>query len=334
MLLPASLRDDFPVLERRIDGRRIVYMDSAATSLKPWSVIQAVTRFYTECTSNVHRSVHALSEEATEAYETARESVARFISADAREVAFTRNATEALNLVAIASRKRGPVALTPLEHHSNLLPWTQGKHFFLELDERGRINVDKAAEDIEHYKPGLVTLATINNALGIRQPVQELTSIAHERGAMVVLDVSQSAGHEPVDVTALDCDYACFSSHKMLGPSGVGILYQREGLAEPMKPHYLGGEMVDRARLDGFEPRSFPWGMESGTPNIEGVMGLGAAAEYLEQVTVEAVKQHCAEPLHELYGMPESVRASFHLYNAEEEVDSLLEALQIVQKVV
>ncbi|XOV89171.1 MAG: aminotransferase class V-fold PLP-dependent enzyme [Pseudomonadota bacterium] len=387
-LLTPDYRNDFPILRRRLGELPLIYLDSGATSLKPQCVIDAVTGFYSECTANVHRSVHRLSEEATDRFEASREAVARFLNADSREIAFTRNATEALNLVA-ARTQSGPVALTVVEHHSNLLPWLAQEHFFLELDEYRRIDLEKAEAAISQKRPSLVTLATISNALGIRHPVEELIRIAHQYGSEVLLDLSQSVGHEPVDVFELDCDFACFSGHKMLGPSGVGVLYQKEGGRNPVLPRLLGGEMVHQAHIDSFEARPFPWGVEAGTPNIEGVIGLGAAVGYLDRVGVPAIRQHtaalaarlregmqkiegvhllvpqsvasqtgivtfqmdgmpaqglarilsnrfaimirsgfhCAQPLHEAYGLPESSRASLHLYNTAEEIDLLLEAL-------
>ncbi len=396
-LLSPTHREDFPILQRKLDGKPLVYLDSGATSLKPQPVIDAVTGFYTECTANVHRSVHLLSEEATDRFEQARADVARFINADSREIAFTRNATEAINLVAISRKQagiEGPVALTVVEHHSNLLPWLAHDHFFLEVDADRRVDLAKAAAVISERKPSLVTIATISNALGIRHPVEELISIAHQHGSEVLLDLSQSVGHEVVDVLELNCDFACFSGHKMLGPSGVGVLYQKEGGRNPVSPHYLGGEMVHQAHIDEFEARPFPWGVEAGTPNIEGVIGLGAAVAYLERIGVEEIEQHtaalaarlrkgiediagvhllvpesvahqtgivtfrmdglpaqglarilsnrfsimirsgfhCAQPLHEAYGLPESSRASLHLYNTEAEVDLLLEALGSVHQ--
>ena len=294
MSLPDSLRDDFPILSREVRGQPCIYLDSAATSLKPRAVIDAVTGFYTTHTANVHRSVHLFSEEATEAFESTRELLAQFLNCDRRELAFTRNATEALNIVAMAHRNRGPVGLTLAEHHSNLLPWQQGDHFFFPLDDEHKVDLDKAAELIATRRPHLVTIASISNALGVRHPVEALVSIAREHGCLVMVDLSQSVGHEPVDLFELDCDYACFSSHKMLGPSGVGVLFQREGLESPIESHYLGGEMIHQAHIDGFEPRPFPWGLEAGTPNIEGVIGLGAAVDYLDGVGVPAIQEHAA----------------------------------------
>jgi cysteine desulfurase / selenocysteine lyase len=392
-LLSENIRKDFPILADQGDDQPLVYLDSAATSLKPEQVIDAVSGFYRAYTANVHRSVHRLSEEATDAYEGAREKVARFINADSREVAFTRNASEALNLIALNYPQKS-VAFCQSEHHSNLLPWMRGDYTIFPLDKYKRIDIAAATEIIEAKRPGIVTLASISNALGIHQPFEEIARCAHNAGALVVADLSQSVGHESVDVLALECDFACFSSHKMLGPSGVGVLYQREGLSDPLTPHYVGGEMVHEAHIEGYEARPFPWGMEAGTPNIEGVIGLGAAVDYLEGVGLNEIEAHClalasqlksslasldnvevaefdnphqesaivtfrvgdidahgvsrilsnrsnimvrsgfhcAQPLHELYGMAESVRASFHLYNSQNDVSRLVEAVKMVSE--
>lgn len=288
-------RSDFPILEREIDGRRLTYLDSAATSLKPQVVIDAVVGFYVRYTSNVHRAVHALSEEATEAYEGARATVARFINADVREVAFVRNTTEAINVIAHNLRDRGPVVMPLSEHHSNLVPWRSGQVVALDVLPSGETDLARARRTIANVKPTLVTLSTVSNGLGIKQPVAELTTAARRAGAYVMLDLSQSCGHEPVDVRALDCDFACLSGHKMLGPSGTGVLYQREGLEHKLEPLLVGGAMVHEVHVDGHEYRPFPWCMEAGTPNIEGAIGLAAACEYLEDVGLDTIQSHCRQ---------------------------------------
>lgn len=290
-----SCRVDFPILERKIHGHPLVYLDSAATSLKPRLVIDAVVRFYTEYTANVHRAVHALSEEATAAFEGARERVARFIHADSREVVFVHNATDALNRVAMHMRERGPVAMTVLEHHSNFLPWQQGDCVVLETKADGNIDLDRAERQIRKIKPRLVSISTVNNATGLAMPVAELSAMAKEVGALLMLDISQSVGHHPVDVRRLGCDFACFSGHKMLGPSGIGVLYQREGLAEPLEPVWMGGSMVQEVHRDGFTLRPSPWCHEAGTPNIEGAIGLAAACDYLDDVGVDRIHAHTRE---------------------------------------
>ena len=291
----SGYREDFPILQREVNGQRMTYLDSAATSLKPQVVIDAVVGFYVRYTANVHRAVHALSEEATEAYEGARATVARFINADVREVALVRNTTEAINVIAHSLRDSGPVVMPLSEHHSNLVPWRSGRAVALDTLPSGEIDLARARRTIAKVQPTLVTLSTVSNGLGIKQPVAELTAAARRAGAYVMLDLSQSCGHEPVDVRALECDFACLSGHKMLGPSGIGVLYQREGLEQKLEPLLVGGAMVHEVHVDGHTYRPFPWCMEAGTPNIEGAIGLAAACEYLEDVGLEAIRCHCRQ---------------------------------------
>lgn len=294
-------RRDFPILSRMLDGRPLIYLDSAATSLKPQAVIDAMLRFYTQYTANVHRAVHQLSEEATEAFEESRARIARFINAESRDVAFVRNATEAINVVAMSvlqCRDRegagsGVIVMLPItEHHSNLLPWRGGRVVYLDVRPTGEIDLDAALNQIETQRPSLLALSLVSNALGLRAPVSELTAATRRVGGRVLLDVSQAVGHEPVDVRVLDCDYACFSGHKMLGPSGIGVLYQREGGAA-LRPMLVGGSMVQHVHADSVEYQPFPWGLEAGTPHIEGVLGLAAACDYLDDVGLERIAAHC-----------------------------------------
>jgi cysteine desulfurase/selenocysteine lyase len=297
LISPADLscyRADFPLLTRRLNSKPVIYLDSAATALKPQVVIDAVTRFYTDCTANVRRGVHALSEEASDSFEAARERIARFINADAREIVFVRNATEALNLVACSLPQEATIATSFAEHHSNLLPWRSRQCVMLEIDTAGRVDLDKAEAALRSARPTLVTFSSIANAVGVRQPVAELTRLAHAAGALVMIDVSQSVGHEPLDVRGLDCDLLCFSGHKMLGPSGVGVLWVRAGLEQRLRPLLLGGSMVKSVGLDTYAPLEFPWRLEAGTPNIEGVFGLAAACDYLDAVGLTEIHQHCA----------------------------------------
>lgn len=291
----ASLRADFPILRREIAGRPLIYLDSAATSLKPRCVIDAVTRFYTDYTSNVHRAVHTLSEEATEGYEGARETVARFINADAREVAFVRNSTEAINIVAYSMVERGAIAFAVSEHHSNQLPWRWKRPVPLEVTATGEIDLEAARRAIREAKPVLLAVSTVNNALGVRQPYEELAKAGREVGGSILLDVSQCAGHRPIDVQDLDCDFLCFSGHKMLGPSGIGVLYKREDGGCSIDPLMIGGSMVHEVHRESQTYRPFPWCLEAGTPNIEGAIGLAAACDYLNGVGLERIERHCRE---------------------------------------
>lgn len=285
-------RSDFPILGREIGGRPLIYLDSAATALKPRSVIDAVTRFYLETTANVHRAAHRLSEDATEAYEAARARIAHFVHADPREVAFVRNTTEAINVVAATLREIGPIAVPVSEHHSNLLPWLPHR-VLIDSAADGCIDLASARRVLAESRPALLTFSTVGGAFGTRQPTAELMTIAREHGVPVLLDVSQSVGHEPVDLRGLGCDYACFSGHKMLGPSGVGVLFQREGAARTVRPLLLGGSMVKEVHLEEFVAQPFPWALEAGTPNIEGALGLAAACEYLFSCGLREIAQHC-----------------------------------------
>ena len=316
-------RADFPLLTRRINDRPIIYLDSAATSLKPQVVIDAVTRFYTECTANVHRAVHTLSEEATEAFEEARATVARFIGADDREVAFTRNATEAINVVA-ASRREGVVAIPLSEHHSNQLPWRQSEWCPLGLLPSGEIDLAIARRTLRDVQPSLVAFSTVSNALGTPLPVAELTAAAREIGAEVLLDISQSVGHGPVDVAEYDCDFACFSGHKMLGPSGVGVLYQRENVHSYLRPLLTGGSMIQAVHSDHYVVQPFPWGIEAGTPNIEAVLGLAAACEYLDQFELSEILAHGRTLVHAARAGLHEIKGIHVLGNPEVPSDSIV----------
>lgn len=286
--------DDFPLLSRHIEGRRVIYLDSAATSLKPRCVIEAVTRFYSEETANVHRGAHTLGQEASERFEAARHAVARLVNATSREIVFTASATEAINLVAggldLASGDNVVVAIG--DHHSNILPWmSRCEVRFAPEDGGGRIDLDRLASLVDG-RTRLVSVGHVSNVTGAIQPVADVIAIAHARGVPVMLDGAQSVPHLPVDVLALGCDLLAFSGHKLLGPSGVGVLYISQAMAERVKSSKLGGGVPDHVRTDGFALKGLPHRLEAGTPNIEGVIGLGAAVEYLEALGMERVAAH------------------------------------------
>jgi len=291
--MPIAPRDDFPVLAREIEGRRLVYLDSAATTLKPRPVIDAVVRFYEHHTANIHRGDHTLSQEASEAYEASRDLVARFLGASAREVAFTANTTEGLNLVAegLGLRAGDNVVASVVDHHSNLLPWMSRCAVRL-LGERpdGRLDLDRLASLIDD-RTRLVALSHASNVTGAIHPIAGAIALAHQRGVPVSVDGAQSVPHLPVDVAQLGCDFLSFSAHKMLGPSGVGVLYVSEAMWDRLKPLKLGGGVVDHVREDGFSLKRVPHRFEAGTPNIEGVLGLGAAVRYLDRLGMEAVHE-------------------------------------------
>lgn len=290
----AWTRDDFPLLARRVDGHPIVHLDSGSTAPKPRCVIDAVLRFYTECTANVHRGVHGLSEEATEQFERARHEVASFLNASPAEIIFTRNTTEAVNLLAhgLGLKPDDEIVLPAPEHHSNYMPWrVTARVMPVGIDQNG---VPLYDEIESHLGPRtrLVALAHVSNTLGVIAPVEQWIGAAHARNVPVFVDASQSASHLPIDVKALDCDFLATSSHKLLGPSGVGILYGKRELLESLSLYQTGGGMVKLHGDDRFIPHDVPTRFEAGTPNIEGVIGLGAAVAYLRTIGMEVVHEH------------------------------------------
>lgn len=393
------IRAEFPILGREIrPGVPLVYLDSTATSQKPLAVLEAMDGFYRRSNANIHRGVHTLAEEATALFEQARESVARFINAPShRQVIYTRNATESINLVAYtwarANLKAGDlVILTEMEHHSNLVPW----HIL--AAERGiRLEfipvTDEGLLDLEEYKklltqaPKLVSFTHMSNVLGTINPAAEMIQLAHAAGALTLLDGAQSVPHFKVDVQALDVDFLAFSAHKMTGPTGIGALYGRQSLLEAMPPFLGGGDMIKEVKLRSFRTNDLPYKFEAGSPAIAEAVGFGAAAEYLiatgmdaiaaheHQITDYALERleevpglklfgpaakhkggvaaftlegvhphdvaqildgegiairaghHCAQPLHEKFGIPATSRASFYLYSTKEEVDKLVDGL-------
>jgi cysteine desulfurase/selenocysteine lyase len=397
-------RKDFPILERELRaGVRLTYLDSTATSQKPLSVIQAMDDFYRRSNANIHRGVHTLAEEATALYEGARERIAKFINAaSARQVIYTRNTTESINLVAYtwarANLKQGDlVILTEMEHHSNLVPWhmlqaERGIELdFIPVTENGLL-------DLEMYKtllsrsPKLVSFTHMSNVLGTINPAAEMIRFAHEAGAIALVDGAQSAPHLKVDMQALDADFYAFSAHKMCGPTGIGALYGKTALLESLPPFLGGGDMIKEVKLRSFRPNTLPHKFEAGTPAIAEAIGFGIAVDYLTSLgmdniaaheheiteyalerleeipgvkvfgpsadkkggvaafTLEGVHphdvaqildrdgiavragHHCAQPLHEKFGIPATSRASFYLYNTKEEVDLLVNGIYKVKK--
>ena len=305
-----AVRKDFPVLQRQVHGRPLVYLDSAATSQKPQAVLDAMAQYYEETNANVHRGVHALAEEATEAYEGARGKIARFVGADPRGVVITKNATEALNLLAYSwARPRlrdGDILLsTQMEHHANIVPWQLVQPEagfdlqFVPITADGRLDIDAFDAVVATGRVKLFTVSAMSNVLGTINPVAELAAKVRSanRDAVVVVDGAQSVPHMPTDMLALDADFLAFSGHKMLGPTGVGVLAGRLELLEQMQPFLGGGEMISNVTLEGTTFNEVPYKFEAGTPPIAEVVGLGAAIDYLNNLGMDAVRAHEVELL-------------------------------------
>jgi cysteine desulfurase / selenocysteine lyase len=300
---PVALRADFPILGQEVHGHRLVYLDSAATSQKPLAVIETMDEYYREYNSNVHRGIYEIAERATAAYEGARAKVAKLIGApDAREIVWTRNATEAINLVAYSWGRRNigrgdVIVLTEMEHHANLVPWqilAQEKDAdleFIPITDDGVLRQD-VYEVLLRLKPKLVAFTQVSNTLGTVNPVVEMTRKAHEAGALVLVDGAQAVPHLPVDVTEIGCDFYVFSGHKALAPTGSGVLWGRRELLESMPPFMGGGDMIREVHLRRSEWNEIPWKFEAGTPDISAQIGLGAAADYLMGVGMERLRLH------------------------------------------
>jgi cysteine desulfurase/selenocysteine lyase len=303
MAIAATIRDDFPILRQRVGGHPVVYLDSAATSQKPRSVIEAVVRYYEEDNANVHRGVYSIAERATAQYEAARGKVARFIgAAGPDEIIFTRNATEGLNLVASTwgVTHVGPgdeILITEMEHHSNLVPWQllaerRGARLrHIPFDGQGRLALDDL-DRLLTARTRIVSLVHVSNTFGTVNPVAEIAAAAHARGAVVVVDGAQSTPHRRIDVRALGADFFAFAGHKMLAPMGIGGLWGRRELLEAMPPYQGGGEMISDVWLDHATWNELPWKYEAGTPNVAGAIGLGAAIDYLDKLGMGAVAGH------------------------------------------
>jgi cysteine desulfurase/selenocysteine lyase len=318
-----SIRQDFPILQRTVGGRPLVYFDNAATSQKPRQVLDTIQAFYTAYNSNIHRSPHTLGQEATDLYEQAHRNVARFIGAqDGREIVFVRNSTEGINLVAYSAlhAAHGPlrldpgdeIVLTAMEHHSNLVPWQMVRDRrqvtlrFVDVRDDGTLDMGDL-QDALSARTKLVCCTHVSNVVGTLNPVREIARLAHAAGALVLIDGAQSVPHLPTAVQELDCDFLAFSGHKMLAPMGIGVLYGRRALLEEMEPFMYGGDMIADVTLECATWNELPWKFEAGTPNVCGGIALGGAADrrsgrqlegavdYLERLGMEAVRRHEVE---------------------------------------
>jgi cysteine desulfurase / selenocysteine lyase len=394
-----DIRRQFPILDQDVNGKPLVYLDSSATSQKPIQVIETVEKYYKEINSNVHRGVHTLGTRATDAYEGAREKVRKFINAKStQEVIFTRGTTTALNTVAASYAAENlnagdEIVITYMEHHSNIIPWQQvAKRTgavlkYIPLQEDGTISLDDVQATIT-ANTRVVSVMQVSNVLGVINPIKEIARIAHENGAIMVVDGAQSAPHMKIDVQDLDCDFLAFSGHKMCAPTGIGVLYGKKHLLQKMEPIEFGGEMIDFVHLQESTWKELPWKFEAGTPIIAGAIGLGAAIDFLNEIGLDNIAQHehklaayaldkmssipgmtiygpldaanraglvtfnisdvhphdvatvldaegiavraghhCAQPLMKWLKASATARASFYLYNTEDDIDKLVEGL-------
>ncbi|MBP1995885.1 cysteine desulfurase [Paenibacillus eucommiae] len=394
---PAEIRELFPILKQEMNGHPLVYLDNAATSQKPLAVIEAMQHYYHWDNANVHRGVHTLGSRATDAYEGARDKVAKFINAASeQEIVFTRGTTTAINIVAtnygkFILREGDEIVITPMEHHSNLIPWQQAAKEsgatlkYIPLQPDGTISLTDVEQAITD-RTKIVSVVYVSNVLGVMNPIKEIAAIAHKHGAKIMVDGAQSTPHMKVDVQDLDCDFYALSAHKMCGPTGIGVLYGKKTLLESMEPVEFGGEMIDHVDLYESTWKELPWKFEGGTPIIAGAVGLGAAIDFLQEVGMDEINRHdlqltnyalarmaeiddltiygplkdrvglvtfnlgdvhphdvatvldsegiairaghhCCQPLMRWLKVSSTARASFYLYNTEDDIDRLVAAL-------
>lgn len=402
------IKKDFPILQKKINGQPLIYLDSGATTQKPNAVIESLTDYYTGYNANIHRGIYTLSEKATAAYENVRKKVKQFINAKAdQEIIFTSGTTDSINLVAFSWAKQylnqgDVVVLTDMEHHSNFVPWFNLEaelgitRKFIGIDEEGFLKLDEYKKILKAGKVKLVCLPHVSNVLGTINPVKEIAQLAHQHGALVLVDGAQAVPHLEVDVQDLGADFYAFSGHKMLAPTGIGVLYVKENILENMQPFKSGGDMILSVHKNSVTFNDLPWRFEAGTPHIAGVIGLGAAIDYLSKIGLYTIHKHeqkliqhayrrlteefdgmiqlfgpdpltypeqrsgvlsfnlqsihphdvasilnddnicvraghhCAQPLMDVLQMTALTRATFYLYNTEEDVESLVDGLKKV----
>ena len=397
-----NIRDQFPILHQKVHGHPLIYFDNAATSQKPLKVINAISEYYLQENSNIHRGAHYLSNQATEKYEKSREAVRHLINAEStEEIILTKGTTESINLVASCLsqylfKPGDEILISGLEHHANIVPWqiaAEQKGALIKVIpilDSGELDL-VAFKNLLSPKTKLLALSHISNALGTINPVEEMIALVKEKGALVLIDGAQSAPHMIVDVQALDCDFFCFSAHKIYGPTGIGVLYGKKAQLEKMPPYQSGGEMIKEVTFKGTTFNDLPYKFEAGTPNIAGGIGLLAAVEFLEEVGLEHIARreaellayatkklkelggiqfvgeakekaavisflvdgihpsdlgsvldklgiavrtghHCAQPIMDRFEIPGTVRASFAVYNTENEIDMFIEGIDKVKK--
>lgn len=302
-MINKEIKSYFPILNQEINGHPLVYLDSAATSQKPVQVIEALKNYYENDNANVHRGVHTLGNRATEQYEGAREKVRKFINANSmEEIIFLRGTTTAMNLVAQSYGRANvnegdEIVITYMEHHSNIIPWQQlakerGAILkYVELEKDGTISLEQVRAVVTE-RTKIVSMVYVSNVLGTMNPVKEVAQIAHENGAIMVVDGAQAAPHLKIDVQDLDCDFFAFSGHKMCGPTGIGVLYGKKALLNNMEPVEFGGEMIDFVGLYDSTWKELPWKFEGGTPIIAGAVGLGAAIDFLNEIGLDEIEKH------------------------------------------
>lgn len=399
-----DIKSYFPILNQEINGSPLVYLDSAATSQKPIQVIEAVKSYYELDNSNVHRGVHTLGNRATDAYEGAREKVRKFINATStQEIIFTRGTTTSINMVASGYARQNlkegdEIVITYMEHHANLIPWQQAAKAtgavlkYIDLEADGTISLENVRKQMTSNTK-IVSMGMASNVMGSINPIKEVTQIAHEHGAIMVVDAAQGAPHLRIDVQDLDCDFLAFSGHKMCAPTGIGVLYGKKAILEEMEPVEFGGEMIDFVGLHDATWKELPWKFEGGTPIIAGAVGLGAAIDFLEEIGLDKIAahehalaayamdqletidglaiygprdankrcglvtfnlddvhphdvatvldmngiavragHHCAQPLMKWLNVSATARASFYVYNDEEDIDKLVAGLRTAKE--
>lgn len=325
-----KIRQDFPILKRSLkNGKKLVYLDNAATTQKPMQVINAICKYYSEYNSNIHRAVYQIAEEATEEYEKTRDSICKFINArHPEEIIFTRNTTESINLIAHSwgknnIRKGNKIILTDYEHHSNIVPWqmlcdAKGARInYMDTDDNGYLNLESLSNYLDDKgKTKLISLSHMSNVLGTIYPVKEIIKIAHEKSIPVVLDGAQSVPHMETDVQDTDCDFLAFSAHKMLGPTGVGILYVKKEILESMPPFITGGDMIKEVHKNNTVFNDLPYRFEGGTPNIADVIGFNASIEYLNGIGMENIREHETDLIKYLYDSIKDIK-NIKIYGPE-----------------